>query len=67
MKSIRAFAPATCANVACGFDILGFAVENPGDEVKITLVDTPGVTIKSIKGDEGKLPYESDASDWFHK
>ncbi len=60
MKSIRAFAPATCANVACGFDILGFAVENPGDEVKVTLVDRPGVVIKSIKGDEGKLSYESD-------
>jgi len=38
-KSIRAFAPATCANVSCGFDVLGFAVENPGDEVKITLND----------------------------
>ena len=32
-KSIRVFAPATVANVACGFDILGFAVNEPGDEV----------------------------------
>jgi homoserine kinase len=60
MKTIRAFAPATCANVACGFDVLGFAVENPGDEVVLTLSDTPGVVIKSIKGDDGKLPYDAD-------
>lgn len=59
MKTIRAFAPATVANVACGFDILGFAVENPGDEVILTLVEEPGVKIKSITGDEGKLPLET--------
>ena len=59
MKMIRAFAPATVANVACGFDILGFAVENPGDEVILTLVEEPGVKIKSITGDEGKLPLDA--------
>ncbi|MFK7899622.1 MAG: homoserine kinase [Cyclobacteriaceae bacterium] len=58
-KSIRAFAPATVANVACGFDVLGFAVENPGDEVEIRLVDKPGVTIKEITGDEGFLPLDA--------
>jgi homoserine kinase len=57
-KSIRAFAPATCANVACGFDVLGFAVDNPGDEVTITLNDSGKITIKSIIGDEGKLPLD---------
>ena len=59
MKQIRAFAPATVANVACGFDILGFAVENPGDEVVITLTDKPGVKIVSITGDEGQLPLDA--------
>ena len=33
MDSIKIFAPATVANVACGFDIFGLAVDNPGDEV----------------------------------
>ena len=33
MDSIKIFAPATVANVACGFDIFGFAVDNPGDEI----------------------------------
>lgn len=32
-KVIKVFAPATVANVAYGFDILGFAVSEPGDEV----------------------------------
>lgn len=57
-SSIRAFAPATVANVACGFDVMGFAVEQPGDEVEITLSDTSGITIKEITGDEGKLPLD---------
>ena len=28
---VRAFAPATVANVSCGFDILGFAIDTLGD------------------------------------
>ena len=59
MKSIKALAPATVANVSCGFDIFGFAVEAPADEVIITLTDTPDVVIKEITGDEGRLPLES--------
>ncbi len=58
-KSIRAFAPATVANVACGFDILGFSVEAPGDEVVITLTEGKGVSIKAIHGDEGLLPLDT--------
>lgn len=54
--SIRVFAPATVANVGCGFDILGFAVEQPGDEVVIKLSKEPGVTITKITGDGGLLP-----------
>jgi len=60
MKSIRAFAPATVANVCCGFDILGFAVDAPGDEVKLTLRDDAVIKITSISGDGGKLPREAD-------
>jgi homoserine kinase len=59
MKSIRAFAPATVANVSCGFDIFGFAVEAPADEVVITLTSKPGVIIKQITGDDGRLPLEA--------
>lgn len=59
MKSIRALAPATVANVSCGFDIFGFAVEAPADEVVMTLTEGPGVVIKEITGDGGKLPREA--------
>ena len=59
MKSIKALAPATVANVSCGFDIFGFAVEAPADEVIITLTDKPGVIIKEISGDDGRLPLEA--------
>ncbi len=59
MKSIKALAPATVANVSCGFDIFGFAVEAPADEVIITLKDRSGVVIKEIMGDDGRLPLES--------
>lgn len=59
MKTIRTFAPATVANVSCGFDVFGFAVESPGDEVVLTLTDSPGVRIKKIEGDEGRLPLDA--------
>lgn len=44
-KSIRVFSPATVANVACGFDVLGFALENPGDEIEVRLKQEPGITV----------------------
>ncbi|MEX0995398.1 MAG: homoserine kinase [Balneolaceae bacterium] len=57
-KSVKAFAPATVANVGCGFDVLGFAIDGPGDEVIAERRDEPGVEIGSIEGDEHKLPFE---------
>ncbi|MCU0428850.1 MAG: homoserine kinase [Cytophagaceae bacterium] len=54
-KSIKVFAPATVANVTCGFDVLGFAVNSPGDEVIIRKRNKPGILITKITGDEGKL------------
>ncbi len=59
MKSIKAFAPATVANVCCGFDILGFAVDFPGDEVILTLTDEANVRLTKIVGDGGRLPLEA--------
>jgi homoserine kinase len=54
--SVKVFAPATIANVVCGFDVLGFAVNEPGDEVIMRLTEVPGVIISKITGDEGRLP-----------
>lgn len=56
---IKVFAPATVANVTCGFDVLGFAVDAPGDEVILNLSSTPGVRILGITGDGGRLPLDA--------
>lgn len=58
VKTIRAYAPATVANVSCGFDVLGFAVEEPGDVVELTLTSGSEVVIKQITGDDGRLPLQ---------
>lgn len=56
---IHVYAPATVANVACGFDILGFAVDEPGDKIILRKRSEPGVVIQQITGDGGKLPREA--------
>jgi len=42
---IRVFSPATVANVACGFDVLGFCLQYPGDEITIRLTEQPIIKI----------------------
>ncbi len=59
-SGIKVFAPATVANVACGFDILGFALEKPGDEIIARLSDKPGLRITKISGARQKLPFDID-------
>ena len=54
-KEVRAFAPATVANVVCGYDVLGFAIGEPGDEVVVKPNESGEVKIIKIEGDEGKL------------
>ncbi|MFN4085968.1 MAG: homoserine kinase [Spirosomataceae bacterium] len=58
MDSLRLFAPATVANVACGFDIFGLAVDNPGDEVVLRRRADDRIVITEITGDQGKLPLD---------
>jgi homoserine kinase len=57
-SSVTAFAPATVSNVACGFDVLGFPLEAPGDEVTARLTEA-GVQIEAIEGDGGRLPLDA--------
>ncbi|MFK7969122.1 MAG: homoserine kinase [Bacteroidia bacterium] len=54
-QEVHVFAPATVANVACGFDTLGFAIRMPGDTVVARFVEQKGLRIKEIVGDGGKL------------
>jgi homoserine kinase len=59
-KAVTVFAPASVANVAVGFDVLGFALDRPGDQVVARLTDEhPGLKITKITGTGDKeLPYE---------
>jgi len=62
MDAVTAFAPATVSNVACGFDVLGFALDSPGDEVTARFTGSSGrggVVIDEICGDEGRLPRDA--------
>jgi homoserine kinase len=59
-RSIQVFAPATVANVASGFDVLGFALQEPGDTLVLTRKETKRVDIVSIEGDDGRLPRETE-------
>lgn len=60
MERVKAFAPATVANVSCGFDILGFALDSLGDTVEVIRRSEPGLVVTSIEGDQGKLPLEAE-------
>ena len=57
-NSIKVFAPASVSNVGPGFDILGFALNEPGDEIILSKSNNDRLEITNITGDDGKLPYE---------
>jgi len=50
MKHIRIKCPATVANLVCGFDVLGMALEEPYDIMEVELLDEPVVRITSKDG-----------------
>jgi len=52
----RAFAPGSIGNLACGFDVLGLALEGVGDHVVVRRTREPGIRISTITGDGGRLP-----------
>jgi homoserine kinase len=58
MKYIKIFSPATVANVSCGFDSLGFAVDAIGDEMTFTKTPEKVVKITNITG--ANLTYNVD-------
>lgn len=57
LSSVKVFSPATVANVACGFDVIGLALDSTGDEMEIRISDKPGVHIVAIEGAD--LPLEA--------
>ncbi len=49
-KHIKVFAPASVANVSCGFDILGFPINNTGDIIEVKAIENKEIQIESIDG-----------------
>ncbi len=57
MEKITVFCPATIANVSCGFDVLGMALRDVGDEMTLWKVPEKGIHIEAIEGQD--LPLEA--------
>ncbi|HUS01404.1 MAG TPA: homoserine kinase [Chitinophagaceae bacterium] len=46
MNSVKIKSPATIANLVCGFDVLGLALNDPQDVMQLTLSKEPGIRIQ---------------------
>lgn len=58
MEEIKVFCPATIANVSCGFDVLGLALDSVGDEMTIRKISEKSIRITKIIGQD--LPLETE-------
>ncbi|WP_405247006.1 homoserine kinase [Cellulophaga sp. Asnod2-G02] len=56
-NEIRVFCPATIANVSCGFDVLGLALDAVGDEMVVRKTTQKGIRITKLTGQN--LPTET--------
>jgi homoserine kinase len=60
MNEIRIFSPGTVANVSCGFDVLGFALDCPGDEMVLRKITEKTIKITKMEGfDLPKEPHRN--------
>ncbi|MBU2945251.1 homoserine kinase [Zobellia uliginosa] len=57
MEEIKVFCPATIANVSCGFDVLGVALDNVGDTMVIRKTQEKDIRITKLEGQD--LPMET--------
>ena len=58
MKEITIFCPATIANISCGFDVLGLALDAVGDMMTVRKSEAKGIRITKIIGQD--IPLETD-------
>ena len=59
MKKVRVFAPASIANMGCGFDVIGLALDEVGDILEITATEGDGLTITN----QTDVPLPADIED----
>jgi len=56
-NEIKVFCPATVANISCGFDVLGVALDSVGDEMVVRKIPKKGIQITKLTGQD--LPKET--------
>ena len=56
MNKVKVKAPATVANLSCGYDILGLCLDGPFDEIEISKIEENKIIIESIKSDFSDIP-----------
>ena len=56
LQEIEVFAPATIANISCGFDVMGCCLDSVGDVMLVKRTLKKGIVISKILGEE--LPME---------
>ena len=49
MNKIKIHAPATVANLSCGFDILGLCLNEPYDEIEVHKISKKVVSLEILK------------------
>ncbi len=58
-SGIKVVAPASISNLACGFDVLGLAIDIPSDEMIGRWSDRPGVRIDGMTGFKKDIPMDA--------
>lgn len=56
-NELKVFCPATIANISCGFDVLGVALDAVGDEMVIRKTPVKGIRITKLEGQD--LPMDT--------
>lgn len=62
MEEIKVFCPATIANVSCGFDVLGLALDSVGDQMTVRKTSENGIRITKITGQDLPLATEKNVA-----
>jgi homoserine kinase len=57
-RTVKAYAPATISNLGSGFDVLGLAIDRPGDVATASRVDEPGLIFR-VRGGTGVVPTDA--------
>ncbi|MRI00283.1 homoserine kinase [Kriegella sp. EG-1] len=61
-NEIKIFCPATIANISCGFDVLGVALDAVGDEMIIRKTTKKGIKITKLTGQDLPLVTEKNVA-----